>query len=164
MTPISLRMSNNIDISDSNLDLDETDLFLDTQYINSNYNLNNHDSILPSLNRDSSMCSSLTSVRTYSLSIVSLPTPKTGIDISTSYNNNHTFFPESFNSNIAHSFASTVNIDEDNIATSDDPTEIFGTSCNDNFDDFQITERMKLRRNAIVGISSSVQNRLLDFI
>jgi len=150
-------MSYNVNNSDSNIDLDETDLFLDTQYINSNYNLNNHDSFLPSLNNDSSICSSLTSVRSYSMSNASLPTPKTCTDI----NANPNFFPESFNSNITYSFASTVNIDEDNIATSDDSTEIFGISCNNNFD---YTDRMRTRRNAIAGISSSVQNRLLGFI
>ena len=153
-------MSYSVNNSDSNIDLDETDLFLDTQYINSNYNLNNHDSFLPSLNHDSSICSSLTSVRTYSISNASLPTPKTCIDINT----NQSFFPESFNSNIEYSFASTVNIDEDNIANSDDSTELLGTSYNNNFDYIQISDRMRTRRNAIAGISSSVQNRLLGFI
>lgn len=152
---------NHMNTSESNTDLDETFLFIDTEYINSNYNFNNEDSVLLNSNCDNSICSSLTSVRTFSMSNASLPTPKTFIEIN---NNNQHFFPENVNTNLTHSFASTLNLDEDDIAASNESTKIFGTSCNENSHENLISPRLKIRRNAITSISSSVQSMLFNLI
>ena len=145
--------------SESNTDLDETFLFIDTEYINSNFN--NEDSILHNSNYDNSICSSLTSVRTYSISNASLSSPRTYIEID---NSNQHFFPENVISNLTHSFASTLNIEEDDLAASNESTKILGTSSNDNSHDNQLTSRLRIRRNAITSISSSIQSMLFSLV